>query len=159
VGIIDFDVHHGNGTQHIFEEDPTVFYYSSHEHPSFAFPGTGRVFETGKGAGEGYTKNYPVLPGQGDDVYRKLVTEDMVPAMEGFQPEVLLVSAGFDAHDEDDMSGVRLSTDAYSWIMEQIVDLAQTLSGGRIVSILEGGYNLEKLGELAVNHVNILLNR
>ncbi len=159
VGIIDFDVHHGNGTQHIFEEDPTVFYYSSHEHPSFAFPGTGRVFDTGKGAGKGYTKNYPVLPGQGDETYRKLVREDMVPAIHGFRPEVILVSTGFDAHDTDDMSGVRLSTEGYSWIMEQIVDLANALTGGRIVSILEGGYNLEKLGELAVNHVNILLNR
>jgi acetoin utilization deacetylase AcuC-like enzyme len=158
VGIIDFDVHHGNGTQHIFEGDSTVYYYSIHEHPSFAYPGTGREFENGKDFGYGYTKNSPVLPGQGDVEYKKLIQKDLLPAFKDFNPEVILVSAGFDAHRDDDMSGIKLSSDCFSWIMEQIVELARISSGGRIISVLEGGYSLERLPELAAKHVEILLN-
>ena len=158
VGIIDFDVHHGNGTQHIFEKDPTVFYYSIHQHPSFAFPGTGREFEEGADDGQGYTKNSLVLPGQGDDVYRKLIQSDMLPAFDRFQPEVMIVSTGFDGHRDDDMSDVSLSTEAYTWIMETIMELVNRHTAGRVISVLEGGYCLERLGELAANHVRILLN-
>ncbi|MBW1840179.1 MAG: histone deacetylase [Deltaproteobacteria bacterium] len=158
VGIIDFDVHHGNGTQHIFEQDPTVFYYSVHEHPSFSYPGTGRVFEKGAGAGVGVTRNYPVLPGQSDDDYKYLMEYDFFPTFERFEPELILVSAGFDAHVDDDMSGINLSTQGFSWIMEAIAETAEQLSGGRIISVLEGGYCLERLPELAKNHVEILLN-
>ena len=157
VGIIDFDVHHGNGTQHIFEEDPTVFYYSIHQHPSFAFPGTGREFEEGSGAGLGFTKNSPVLPGQGDDVYQALITSDLLPAFERFKPQVIIVSSGFDGHEDDDMSDINLSTEGFSWIMETIMKLGDQYAGGRIISVLEGGYCLERLGELAANHVRILL--
>ncbi len=159
VGIIDYDVHHGNGTQHIFEEDPTVFYYSVHEHPSFAFPGTGRSFEKGKGAGTGTTCNHPVLPGQGDSEYEELVDHEMIPVMADFKPEILLVSTGFDAHIDDDMSGVSLTTDGYTRVIERIFDLAADCAGGRLISLLEGGYNLDRLGELALNHVNVLLHR
>ena len=158
VGIVDFDVHHGNGTQHIFEEDPTVFYYSIHQHPTFAFPGTGRVFETGNGEGEGSTRNYPVLPGHGDKEYQGLVERDLMPVMEAFSPEVILVSAGFDAHVDDDMSDIQLSTEGFSRIMQRIVALAEHCSNGRLISVLEGGYCIKRLPELAVNHVKILLN-
>ncbi|MEJ2168251.1 MAG: histone deacetylase [Desulfobacterales bacterium] len=158
VGIVDFDVHHGNGTQHIFEGDSTVFYYSIHEHPSFAYPGTGREFESGKDFGYGYTKNTPVLPGQGDAEYKQLIQKDLIPAFEAFKPEVVLVSAGFDAHEDDDMSDIRLSTDAFSWIMRTVVAMAGQYSQGRVISILEGGYALKRLPELAANHVEILLN-
>lgn len=158
VGIIDFDVHHGNGTQHIFEGDSTVFYYSIHEHPSFAYPGTGREFENGKDFGFGYTKNSPVLPGQGDEEYKRLIQRDLLPIFKEFNPEVILVSAGFDAHKDDDMSDMKLSTDGFSWIMQQIVDLARHSAKGRIISVLEGGYSLERLPELAAKHVEILLN-
>jgi len=158
VGIVDFDVHHGNGTQHIFEEDPTVFYYSVHQHPTFAFPGTGRVFETGNGEGIGMTRNYPVLPGQGDKEYQSLVERDLVPVLCAFSPEVILVSAGFDAHVDDDMSDIHLSTDGYSKLMQRIVALAALYSDGRLISVLEGGYCIERLPELAANHVKILLN-
>lgn len=157
VGIIDFDVHHGNGTQHLFEKDPTVFYYSIHQHPSFAFPGTGREFEAGVEIGAGFTKNSPVLPGQGDDIYRKLLQSDLTPAFESFKPEVILVSTGFDGHESDDMSDVSLTTEGYSWIMEMIMQLGRRYADGRVISVLEGGYCLEKLGELAANHVRILL--
>ena len=158
VGIIDFDVHHGNGTQHVFEEDPSVFYYSIHQHPTFAFPGTGRVFETGNGEGVGATRNYPVLPGHGDKEYQGLVERDLMPVMEAFSPEVILVSAGFDAHFDDDMSDIQLSTEGFSRIMQRIVALAELYSNGRLISVLEGGYCLERLPELAANHVKILLN-
>lgn len=158
VGIIDFDVHHGNGTQHIFEKDASVFYYSIHQHPSFAFPGTGREFEKGSVDGYGFTKNTPVLPGQGDEEYRHYIKRDMLPAFEHFKPDTILVSAGFDAHMDDDMSDVKLPTETFSWIMETILHLAEVHSGGRLISILEGGYCLKRLPELARNHVQILMN-
>ena len=157
VGIIDFDVHHGNGTQHIFEYDSSVFYYSIHEHPSFAYPGTGREFEEGVDAGRGYTLNTPVLPGQGDAEYKALIERDLLPAIARFEPEFILVSTGFDAHKDDDMAGINLTTECFSWIMETLMDLANKYAGGRIVSVLEGGYSLERLPELVKNHVEILL--
>lgn len=158
IGIIDFDVHHGNGTQHIFEEDSQVFYYSIHQHPSFAYPGTGREFEYGRGGGYGFTKNSPALPGQGDEEYRRLLERDLLPAFEEFRPEVILVSAGFDAHRDDDMSDIALSTEGYDWIMEQILALAAAHSRHRLISVLEGGYCLTRLPELARNHVQALLD-
>lgn len=157
VGIVDFDVHHGNGTQHIFESDPAVFYYSIHEHPTFAYPGTGREFEKGKGAGFGFTLNTPVLPGQGDEEYRTVIEQELIPAFDRFEPEVILVSAGFDAHIDDDMSNINLSTQGFSWLMERLVELADRTARGRIISILEGGYCLDRLPELIKNHVEILL--
>ena len=157
VGIIDFDVHHGNGTQHIFEQDGSVFYYSIHQHPSFAYPGTGREFEQGEGEGYGFTKNSPVLPGQSDDDYKVLLEKDLLPAFESFQPQVMLVSTGFDAHADDDMSDVNLTTAGFSWIMQEVMRLAEKYCGGRLLSVLEGGYCLKRLPELAANHVKILL--
>ena len=157
VSIIDFDVHHGNGTQHIFENDPTVFYYSIHQHPSFAYPGTGREFEFGAGDGYGFTKNNPILPGQGDEAYRNQVEEHMVTDIDKFQPEVMLVSAGFDAHADDEMSDMNLSNEGFTWIMEKIMELAERNCQGRLISVLEGGYALNRLGELAAGHVRVLL--
>ncbi len=158
VGIVDFDVHHGNGTQHLFEDDPTVFYYSIHQHPSFAFPGTGREFEEGSEAGRGFTKNSPVLPGQGDDAYHKMLMADLKPSFERFQPEFILVSAGFDGHEEDDMSDITITTEGYTRIMKTIMEMVNEHAGGRVVSVLEGGYCLDRLGELAANHVRVLLD-
>ena len=156
VGIIDFDVHHGNGTQHIFDQDPSVFYYSIHEHPSFAYPGTGREFETGVANGTGFTLNSPVLPGKGDDEYRKMLMQDMVPAFKQFKPEVILLSAGFDAHVSDLMSGTNLTTDGYDFVTEVIVNLVNKFADGRVISVLEGGYNLDVLPVLVENHIKIL---
>jgi acetoin utilization deacetylase AcuC-like enzyme len=157
VGIVDFDVHHGNGTQHIFDQDPSVFYYSIHQHPSFAYPGTGREFEEGTALGKGFTRNTPVLPGRGDSEYRQLIEKDLVPAFATFKPQVIMVSAGFDAHQDDDMSDMKLSTAGFSWIMHKIVELADRYADGRIISVLEGGYCLKRLPELAKNHLEILL--
>ena len=156
VGIIDFDVHHGNGTQHIFDQDPSVFYYSIHEHPSFAYPGSGREFETGIGEGEGFTVNSPVLPGRGDDDYKRLIMQDLVPAFKKFDPEFILLSAGFDAHESDMMSGTNLTTGGYDFISEVIVNLVNRCCKGRVVSVLEGGYNLDVLPILVENHIRFL---
>ncbi|MCU0584940.1 MAG: histone deacetylase [Desulfobacterales bacterium] len=158
VGIVDFDVHHGNGTQHIFDDEPEVYYYSIHQHPTFAYPGTGREFEYGRGAGYGFTKNSPVLPGLSDDDWMRLMERDLFPAFADFKPEFILVSAGFDAHRDDDMSDIKLSTECYSWIMRRLMAMAGEYASGRIVSVLEGGYCLKRLPELARNHVEILLN-
>lgn len=158
IAIVDIDVHHGNGTQHAFEEDPEIFYYSIHQHPTFAFPGTGRAFESGNGPGTGATRNYPVLPGYGDNEYHGLVQRDLLPVLEHFGPEVILVSTGFDAHVDDNMSDITLSTQGYSKLMERIVALAELYAGGKVISVLEGGYCIERLPELAANHVKILLN-
>ena len=158
VGIVDFDVHHGNGTQHIFERDPTVFYYSIHQHPTFAYPGTGREFERGKDAGHGFTKNSPMLPGQGDTEYKKVLQRDLVPVFADFKPQVILVSSGFDGHIEDNMSDIKLTTEGFTWIIKTIVDMAAEYAQGRLISILEGGYSIRRLPELARNHVEVLLS-
>jgi len=158
VAIIDIDVHHGNGTENIFEEDDTVFYYSIHQHPSFAFPGTGRAFDRGEKRGVGYTLNATVLPGQGDDFYREAISGELAKAIERFRPDFIIVSVGFDAHEDDDMSDVVLTTEGYSWVMQQVVDMANRHADGKLISVLEGGYNLDRLPELAGNHVQILLN-
>ncbi len=157
VGIVDFDVHHGNGTQAIFESDPTVYFYSIHEHPSFSYPGSGREFERGSDTGHGYTLNSPVLPGQGDKEYQEILQRDLVPAFDDFRPEVILVSAGFDAHVDDDMSYINLSTQGFSWIMRKLMEISDKHCKGRIISILEGGYCIERLPELVCNHIKILL--
>ena len=158
VGIVDFDVHHGNGTQHVFERDPTVFYYSIHQHPTFAYPGTGREFEMGKDAGHGFTKNSPMLPGQGDNEYKQILQRDLMPAFADFKPQVILVSAGFDAHIEDNMSDIKLTTEGFTWIIKKIVEMAAEYAQGRLISVLEGGYSIRRLPELARNHVEVLLN-
>lgn len=157
VCIIDFDVHHGNGTQHIFDTDNTVFYYSIHEHPSFAYPGTGREFETGFSTGEGFTKNSPILPGRGDEEYREKILDDLVPAFEQFNPDAVLLSAGFDAHENDLMSGTNLSTEGYDFLNDTIFDLIRSRNGGRVVSVLEGGYDLEILPLLVANHIRKMM--
>lgn len=156
VAILDFDVHHGNGTEHIFEADPTVFYYSIHEHPSFAYPGTGRDFDKGVGQGVGYTLNSPVLPGRSDMDYRRPLTEDLVPALKKFKPQFILLSAGFDAHVDDLMSGVNLTTHGYDFISEAVMNIANAMTDGKIVSVLEGGYNLDILPLLVENHIKHL---
>ena len=156
VGIIDFDVHHGNGTQHIFDNDPTVMYYSIHEHPSFAYPGTGREFEVGIGDGDGFTVNSPVLPGRGDEEYRRLLMQDMVPAFKKFDPDFFILSAGFDAHASDLMSGTNLTTHGYDFVSEVIINLVNRCTDGKVVSVLEGGYNLEILPILVENHIKML---
>jgi acetoin utilization deacetylase AcuC-like enzyme len=154
--IVDWDVHHGNGTQHIFEEDESVFYFSVHQWP--LYPGTGAREETGKGPGRGATLNCPLPPGAGDDAFLGALRDELVPAAERFQPDIVLLSAGFDAHRADPLAGLEVSTDAYAEATRILCDLAADVSAGRLVSVLEGGYDLDALAASATLHLRTLLD-
>jgi len=153
--VIDWDVHHGNGTQHIFEEDGDVFYFSVHQSP--LYPGTGSRDEKGRGAGEGTTLNCPLPPGAGDDAFLGALREELVPGAESFRPEFVLLSAGFDAHRDDPLASLQVSTGAYRTGTEIVSGLAGRLAGGRLVSLLEGGYDLNALGDSVAAHLECLL--
>ena len=154
--ILDWDVHHGNGTQHTFEDDPSVFFCSMHQHPAYLYPGTGYATERGTGPGEGTTLNLPMMPGAGDADYRKAFEESFAPAAEAFKPEFILVSAGFDAHRRDPLAQIELSDDAFAWLTAETLALANRVCNGRLVSTLEGGYDLDALATCAAAHVQIL---
>lgn len=153
--IVDWDVHHGNGTQHIFEDDPSVFYYSSHQMP--LYPGTGYPSERGKGRGLGATLNVPLGVGDGDDRFLSALTDQLLPAMETFRPEFVLVSAGFDAHVADPLGGLGVSTEAFGAATRIVRGVAERFASGRIVSVLEGGYDLEALAASTATHLEALL--
>jgi acetoin utilization deacetylase AcuC-like enzyme len=153
--IVDWDVHHGNGTQHLFEEADDVFYFSCHQWP--LYPGTGARDERGRGPGEGATLNCPLPPGTGDDGFLGALREELVPAAETFRPDFLIVSAGFDAHRADPLAQLAVSTEAYAEATRIVCELAERLAGGRIVSVLEGGYDLDALAESVTAHVGVLL--
>jgi len=156
VAILDFDVHHGNGTQHTFEHRRDVLFLSCHEHPSFQYPGTGFANEAGLGEGHGSTRNVPLMPGADDRAAREAFEHHLLPELESFHPDALLLSAGFDAADGDPIGGLAWSTDGYRWISERLVDAADRLCDGRLLSVLEGGYNLDKLADGAAVHIDAL---
>jgi acetoin utilization deacetylase AcuC-like enzyme len=153
VAIVDFDVHHGNGTQACLEEDPSVLFISLHEHPSTCYPGSGFSYEVGRGEGEGFTLNIPFQPGSGDAHYLKAIDERVVPRLDEFRPEFLLISAGFDAHRDDPLAHIHLSEACFETMTQRLVELAEVHCGGRVVSALEGGYNLRALGRSVVRHL------
>lgn len=153
--ILDWDVHHGNGTQHIFEEDPDVYYISLHQWPFY--PGTGASWQRGRGPGEGRTLNVPLPAGANDDAYLKAFDTKVLPEIDAFKPEIILLSAGFDAHKEDPLGGLRLSEGAYTKMTASVVALAESHSEGRVISLLEGGYNLDALARSVEAHVAALL--
>lgn len=157
VAIVDFDVHHGNGTQHIFEERKDVLFISLHESPLTLYPGTGYEYETGMGEGEGYTLNLPMAMHTGDDVYRKTFEEVVIPRLEKYEPQFILISAGFDAAKEDPLAHLDLSEQAFHFMTEMLVGAAKKLCNGRLVSVLEGGYNLDSLSRGVARHVQALL--
>lgn len=152
--ILDFDVHHGNGTQHTFEEDPSVMYASIHQYPYY--PGTGAASETGIGRGSGATVNCPVPAGAGDEAYVQAFNERIIPAADAFAPEWVILSAGFDAHAADPLAQVRVSTECFGWMTGQIVELADRHAGGRVLSMLEGGYNVDVLPRCVEAHLAVL---
>eukprot|EP01018_Ginkgo_biloba_P018894 Gb_18915 [translate_table: standard] len=141
--IIDFDVHHGNGTNDAFYEDPNIFFISTHQEGSY--PGTGKMEEVGKGAGEGRTLNLPLPGGSGDQAMSAVFDEVIVPAAQRFKPEMILVSAGYDAHVLDPLAGLQFTTGTYYKLASYIKQLAHDLCGGRCVFFLEGGYDLRSL--------------
>ena len=157
--ILDWDVHHGNGTQHSFDDDPRVFFCSLHGHPDSLYPGTGYAHERGSGAGEGTTLNLPMQPGAGDAEYRAAFCEHVLPAARAYRPEFILISAGFDAHRADPLAPIELETSSFEWMTEEVRALADECCGGRLVSMLEGGYNLDALGESAAVHLRCLMSR
>jgi len=147
--IVDYDVHHGNGTQDIFYDDPSVLYISTHQSP--LYPGTGTTAEVGAGSGLGYTINIPMPPGVGDQGYLQVFEQIVCPAVERFEPQFILVSVGFDAHWADPLAHMKLSLSGYDRLARQLITLAELWCEGRIVFVLEGGYNLEVLSHGWVN--------
>jgi len=154
VFIFDFDVHHGNGTQHLFDERDDVFYASMHRYPFY--PGTGAANEIGVGKGRGFTKNIPFDGGTGDAAYLRAVEDDIVRTIDDFAPNVILLSAGFDAHRRDPLGGMRVTEEAFGEITERVVECATRHSNGRVLSLLEGGYDMEGLAASVAEHVMAL---
>ena len=152
VAILDFDVHHGNGTQAIFEQSPDVLYVSSHQMP--LYPGTGNEHETGCGN----IVNLPLAPGTGSHEFRAAWSERGLPALHDFQPELIIISAGFDAHQRDPLGQIELQDEDYGWITRQINDYARLACDGRVISVLEGGYDLEALASASRAHVEALIS-
>jgi len=143
VAIVDWDLHHGNGTQRSFYEDKRVLFISTHQYPHY--PGSGSVRETGRGEGEGYTVNIPFAAGAGDTDYLAVFQKVVSPVLRSFRPELILVSAGFDAHQSDPLGGMELSDSGYDQLLRVLMHRAEELCSGRIVLTLEGGYNLQAL--------------
>ncbi|SEK68696.1 Acetoin utilization deacetylase AcuC [Roseovarius nanhaiticus] len=154
VAIIDFDVHHGNGTQALTEDDPRIMYLSAHQMP--LFPGTGDPSETGA---DGTVVNVALRDGSGSAAFRAAMSDVILPAAAAFRPELLIVSAGFDAHRADPLAGLMLDTADFTWISEALCDLAGEHCEGRLVSVLEGGYDLNALATCAAAHVDVLIAR
>jgi len=152
--IIDWDVHHGNGTQNSFYDDPSVFYFSIHQWPHY--PGTGLHTEKGIGKGEGFTLNVPLASGHGNNDYIDIFNNQLVPAAKNFQPDFILISAGFDGHYQDPLAGMQLTEKGYGRLTQIVVDLAEEFCKGRIISLLEGGYNLEVLARCVAAHLEAL---
>ena len=151
VAIVDFDVHHGNGTQDIFWSDPSVLYGSTHQMP--LYPGTGSVNETGAGN----IVNAPLRPGDGGDEFREAVESRILPALQRFGPDLVMVSAGFDAHWRDPLANLQLTEQDFGWITRKLMEVADRFAGGRVVSLLEGGYDLEGLARSVEEHVLALM--
>jgi acetoin utilization deacetylase AcuC-like enzyme len=152
VAVVDFDVHHGNGTQRIFWPDKDLFYGSTHEIP--LFPGTGALSETGAGN----IFNAPLKAGDDGDVFRDAMRARILPALDAFHPDLIVISAGFDAHRRDPLAHLRLLEPDFAWITEEIMQLAARHCGDRVVSVLEGGYELGALARSVAAHVGTLMS-
>jgi acetoin utilization deacetylase AcuC-like enzyme len=158
VCVFDFDAHHGNGIQTAFEEDPDTLYISIHEHPSFSYPGTGWAEEHGLGAGAGTILNLPLNPGAGDSKVLELLDGPVQRLLNDFKPQALIIAAGFDAHEFDDMSGLSYSTDLYKQLGLRIKSWEREFCPGSLLSILEGGYELGSLSESVEAYLKGLLS-
>lgn len=148
IAIADFDVHHGNGTEQIFHDEPRVMLCSTFQHPFYPY--------VGADSGNEHIINVPLAAGTGGERFREAVTQHWLPALEHFRPELLLISAGFDAHRDDDMAMLRLVESDYVWVTQVLKDIAAKYAQHRIVSMLEGGYELHALGRSAAAHIKVL---
>lgn len=155
VAIIDWDVHHGNGTQEAFYNDSSVLYLSIHQSPHY--PGTGFADEEGEGAGKGYTYNIPVFPHTSEEEYMLLFEDALESKVKPFSPEFIFISAGFDAHADDPLGNLLLTTESFRRMTELICSIANDASQGRVISVLEGGYNLDALSQSAATHVKQMM--
>ena len=151
VAVVDWDVHHGNGTQDIFWDDPSVLYCSTHQMP--LYPGTGAISETGAGN----IVNAPLEPRSGSDLFRDAFRSRVLPALDRFQPDLIIVSAGFDAHHRDPLAEINLTEDDFDWATGQVMECADRHCGGKLVSVLEGGYDLQGLAYSVAAHVGRLM--
>ncbi len=154
--IFDWDVHHGNGTQNAFYSDPSVLYISLHGHPEYLYPGTGFSEEYGHGEGRGATLNLPFLPGATDEDYREVFERRVIPAVNSFEPQFIILSSGFDAHRDDPLGNMMLSDSMFVEMLRRILELADKFADGRVLSVLEGGYNPEVLRFCVAEHVKML---
>ncbi|MBK9119520.1 MAG: histone deacetylase [Phycisphaerales bacterium] len=154
--VFDFDVHHANGTQHAFEADPCVLVISMHGHPRTLYPGTGYAEEVGVGPGRGYTINIPLEPGANDADVRTAFEDEVLPAVERFAPQVVLVSAGFDGHEDDPLGNLSFSDEIFPWMTKEMLGVAERHARGRLVSVLEGGYHAGVLARCVPQHVRLL---
>ena len=152
VAIVDFDVHHGNGSQEIFWGDKTVMYCSTHQMP--LFPGTGAVGESGE---HNTVVNAPLRPGDGAEQFKGAFEERILPRLLDYRPELVIISAGFDAHHRDPLANINLSEEDFAWATKKLMDVADRCAGGRLVSLLEGGYDLQALGNSVAAHVTALM--
>jgi len=148
IAIADFDVHHGNGTENIFHDDPRVLMCSTFQHPFYPY--------CGADSGNDHIINVPLAAGSGSEEFRSAVNKHWLPALEAFKPELVLISAGFDAHRDDDMAMLQFTDADYGWVTEILKHIAGNYSHGRIVSMLEGGYEMHALGRSAATHVKVL---
>ncbi len=151
VAVVDFDVHHGNGTQHLFEDEPALGFFSTHQYPFY--PGTGGAEETGRGN----IFNVPLRAGDGSAAFRRAWGEILLPALDAWRPGLLLISAGFDAHARDPLAELNLTSDDFGWLTGELVTIAARHGGGRVVSALEGGYDLQALAESTGAHLRALM--
>jgi len=156
IAIVDWDVHHGNGTQHLFEEEPSVLYISIHQFPYY--PGTGNYYEIGIGRGKGATLNCPMPAGSDTDDYAAAFQHKILPKLDEFKPECILISAGFDAHAADPLAQMLLSDSFYGWMTERLLEVADKHCQGRVLSLLEGGYDLDALARCVAIHLKTLKN-
>jgi len=152
IAVVDFDVHHGNGTQAAFAADDGLFYASTHQSP--LYPGTGSMSETGVGN----IVNVPLRPMSGSGQFRAGMRERVLPALAAFRPELMLISAGFDAHKSDPLAQLLLDEEDYSWITDRLMEVADRHAGGRLVSALEGGYDLPALGASVAAHIRVMMS-
>jgi acetoin utilization deacetylase AcuC-like enzyme len=166
--VVDWDLHHGNGTQHSFEEDASILYFSTHQYPYY--PGTGSLTEVGRGKGEGYTVNVPLSMGYGDGEYVGIFERILRPVTLEFNPEIILVSAGFDIYMEDPLGGMNVTPDGFAGLTRSIMQMANECCAGKVVITLEGGYDLQglrdsvkavlkELAGLSETDMRVLLNK
>ncbi len=153
--IVDWDVHHGNGTQQIFYEDNSILYVSLHQFPYY--PGTGSTGERGAGPGEGFTLNCPMGAGSVEKDYLDAFQTHICPALNSFRPELLFISAGFDAHKDDPLAGINLTDDSFARMSDLVLDVTRESCEGRVVSVLEGGYNVQALARSVTAHLSAMV--